>query len=130
MTSRGASEWMTSVAIVMSLVTGMTTPGRFENLRVDVIRERIDVVSGETGMRAGLPDDVLVAAREVAEQDGIDGLTMRRLAAALGVAPNTLYSHFADKAALIDAVLDSRPGPTSRPSPSSDSHRASACDSS
>jgi AcrR family transcriptional regulator len=32
---------------------------------------------------------------------------MRRLAAALGVAPNTLYSHFADKAALIDAVLDS-----------------------
>jgi TetR/AcrR family tetracycline transcriptional repressor len=60
------------------------------------------------GIRAGLsPDEVLVAAREVAEQDGIDGLTMRRLASALGVAPNTLYSHFADKAALIDAVLDS-----------------------
>jgi AcrR family transcriptional regulator len=43
----------------------------------------------------------------VAEQEGIGGLTMRRLASALGVAPNTLYSHFADKAALIDAVLDS-----------------------
>ena len=60
------------------------------------------------GIRAGLsPDEVLEAARHVSEQDGIDGLTMRRLAAALGVAPNTLYSHFADKAALIDAVLDS-----------------------
>lgn len=31
---------------------------------------------------------------------------MRRLAAELGVAPNALYSHFADKAALLDALLD------------------------
>jgi AcrR family transcriptional regulator len=58
-------------------------------------------------MRAGLSSaEVLATARELAEHDGMDALTMRRLAAALGVAPNTLYSHFADKAALIDAVLD------------------------
>jgi AcrR family transcriptional regulator len=32
---------------------------------------------------------------------------MRRLAAELGVAPNAIYSHVADKATLVDAVLDS-----------------------
>ena len=32
---------------------------------------------------------------------------MRRLADRLGVAPNSLYSHYADKAALVDAFLDS-----------------------
>ncbi len=32
---------------------------------------------------------------------------MRRVATELGVAPNALYSHFADKATLVDAVLDS-----------------------
>lgn len=31
---------------------------------------------------------------------------MRRLADQLGVAPNALYSHFADKGALLDALLD------------------------
>jgi AcrR family transcriptional regulator len=32
---------------------------------------------------------------------------MRRLAEGLGVAPNALYSHFADKSALLDALIDS-----------------------
>jgi AcrR family transcriptional regulator len=50
---------------------------------------------------------VLLAARDVVERDGAEALTMRRLAARLGVAPNTLYSHYPDKAALLDAVLDS-----------------------
>jgi len=32
---------------------------------------------------------------------------MRRLAEGLGVAPNTLYSHFPDKSALLDSLMDS-----------------------
>lgn len=32
---------------------------------------------------------------------------MRRLAECLGVVPNALYSHFADKATLLDALMDS-----------------------
>lgn len=58
-------------------------------------------------MRAGLSAaQVLEAALGLARDEGLDGLTMRRLASELNVAPNSLYSHFADKATLIDAVLD------------------------
>ena len=60
------------------------------------------------GTRAGLTADaVLAAGRELVEREGVDALTMRRLAETLGVAPNTLYSYFPDKAALLDALLDS-----------------------
>jgi AcrR family transcriptional regulator len=60
------------------------------------------------GTRAGLDrDQVLAAAREQVEREGAETLTMRRLADRLGVAPNTLYSHYPDKASLLDDVLDS-----------------------
>jgi TetR/AcrR family transcriptional regulator, tetracycline repressor protein len=60
------------------------------------------------GNRAGLnPDQVLLAARDLVRADGLEALTMRRLADRVGVAPNALYSHFPDKAALLDAVFDS-----------------------
>lgn len=60
------------------------------------------------GDRAGLSrEQVLRAARDLADHEGVDALTMRRLADRLGVAPNTIYSHYADKAALLDALLDS-----------------------
>ena len=62
----------------------------------------------EPGSRAGLRADlVLDAAREIVTGQGSEPLTMRRLAEHLGVAPNTLYSHYPNKAALMDAVLDS-----------------------
>jgi AcrR family transcriptional regulator len=50
---------------------------------------------------------MLGAARTLVMRDGAEPLTMRRLADHLGVAPNTLYSHYPNKAALMDAVLDS-----------------------
>jgi AcrR family transcriptional regulator len=60
------------------------------------------------GDRAGLDRAaVLAAARELADAEGPDALTMRRLAAALGVMPNSLYSYFPSKAALLDDLLDS-----------------------
>jgi AcrR family transcriptional regulator len=49
---------------------------------------------------------VLGAARALLAEEGSAGLTMRALAARLGVAPNTLYSHVADKTELVDLVLD------------------------
>jgi AcrR family transcriptional regulator len=59
------------------------------------------------GTRAGLSaSQILVVARELVEREGLESLTMRRLADQLGVAPNSIYSHFTDKAALVDAVLD------------------------
>jgi TetR/AcrR family tetracycline transcriptional repressor len=59
------------------------------------------------GQRAGLSrGPVLEAARRIAEEEGVDRLTMRRLAAELGVMPNALYTYFPHKEALLDALLD------------------------
>jgi|SRR6478752_2120663 len=59
------------------------------------------------GQRAGLDrQQVLAAARDLLASRGLDGMTMRALAEQLAVAPNTLYSHVANKTALLDEVLD------------------------
>jgi TetR/AcrR family transcriptional regulator, tetracycline repressor protein len=59
------------------------------------------------GQRAGLSRAlVLTAARRIADEEGVDRLTMRRLAAELGVLPNALYTYVPDKEALLDALLD------------------------
>ena len=60
------------------------------------------------GRRAGLTADaVLEAGLDLVKRQGVEALTMRRLAHRLGVAPNSLYSHFPDKSSLLDAILDS-----------------------
>jgi AcrR family transcriptional regulator len=49
-------------------------------------------------------DQVIRAARDLAEADGWPAVTMRRLAGELGVTQPVLYSAFASRQALIDAV--------------------------
>jgi AcrR family transcriptional regulator len=49
-------------------------------------------------------DRVIRAARDLAESDGWAAVTMRRIAAELGVTQPVLYSAFASRQALIDAV--------------------------
>jgi TetR/AcrR family tetracycline transcriptional repressor len=69
------------------------------------------------GERAGLnAETVIDTARRMLSDQGADGLSMRRLAAELGVLPNTLYSHVADKQALLDALVDRLLGEV-RPAP-------------
>lgn len=46
------------------------------------------------------------AALALADRDGLDGLSMRRLAEALGVGAMSLYNHIADKAELERLLLD------------------------
>jgi TetR/AcrR family transcriptional regulator, tetracycline repressor protein len=59
------------------------------------------------GERAGLTREaVLDAGLAVLEREGAAALSMRRVATELGVAPNALYSHIADKDALVDGVFD------------------------
>lgn len=48
---------------------------------------------------------VLKASRALFLRDGIDGVTMDRIVAASGIAKATLYSHFADKTAIVEAVI-------------------------
>ncbi len=55
-------------------------------------------------------DRVVAAALEIIDAEGVDALSIRRLAAALGTSPMAVYWHVQDKAALLDlvgeAVLD------------------------
>jgi len=45
------------------------------------------------------------ASRLLSELDDEDGLTIRGVARATGIAPASIYSHFADRAALLDGLL-------------------------
>lgn len=49
---------------------------------------------------------VLHKALELADQEGLHALTMRRLAQALGVEAMSLYHHFANKERLLDGMID------------------------
>jgi len=51
-------------------------------------------------------DQVLAAALEIVEAGGADRLTVRGLAATLGVAVTAIYWHVGDKQALLDGVVD------------------------
>lgn len=51
-------------------------------------------------------DDVVAAAVRLLDEVGLDGLTLRRLAAELGVSAPTLYWHVKDKRALLDLVAE------------------------
>ncbi|MGO4807605.1 TetR/AcrR family transcriptional regulator [Arthrobacter sp. 2MCAF15] len=52
-------------------------------------------------------DRVLTAAVALADEVGIDALSMRRLAQELGVVPMALYKHVANKEELLDGMVDS-----------------------
>lgn len=49
---------------------------------------------------------IVATALRIADTDGLDGLTMRRLAAELDVTPMAIYRHVADKNALVGLVVD------------------------
>jgi AcrR family transcriptional regulator len=51
-------------------------------------------------------EQVLVVARQLFAQDGADGLSMRRIAAAVGAAPMTLYRYFPSRVHLLRHIWD------------------------
>jgi AcrR family transcriptional regulator len=51
-------------------------------------------------------EGIVAAAVELADRDGLDGLSMRRLAQHLGVDAMSLYYHVHDKKALLGAMAD------------------------
>ncbi|MCF3105923.1 TetR/AcrR family transcriptional regulator C-terminal domain-containing protein [Streptomyces roseoverticillatus] len=60
-----------------------------------------------TGKRTALTrEKVLRAALDVADRDGIDKLSMRRLGAELGVEAMSLYHYLPNKAALLDGLVE------------------------
>ena len=51
-------------------------------------------------------DVVIAAAVDLADDIGVEPLTIRRLAEALGVKPMSLYHHVANKDAILDGMVD------------------------
>jgi AcrR family transcriptional regulator len=51
-------------------------------------------------------DRILAAALEVVDEQGIDALSMRKLAQSLGYEAMSLYNHVANKDDLLDGILD------------------------
>ena len=72
------------------------------------------VYRGESGVRAAARgrrvrvnrDRALHAAVALADQEGLESLTMRSLAQELGVVPMALYKHVSNKDDLIDGMVD------------------------
>jgi AcrR family transcriptional regulator len=63
----------------------------------------------DEGARPRVPlsrDRVLRAAVALADEGGVDALSMRRLAQELGVVPMALYKHVANKDELLDGMID------------------------
>jgi len=63
--------------------------------------------ASSTRARALSEAEILAAALEIIERDGIDGLTMRRLSTQLGVALGATYHHVKNKHALLALVAHS-----------------------
>ncbi len=64
-------------------------------------------MASTTGPRLPLSRDrILQAALELADEHGIDALSMRRLGQSLGFEAMSLYNHVANKRDLLDGVLD------------------------
>lgn len=56
------------------------------------------MTAGETS------DKIAAAARLIVDKEGSDAASMRRIAAAIGVTPMTIYRHYADRDDLMEAV--------------------------
>lgn len=62
---------------------------------------------GQVASDAGLSKQrVVVEAVRLADREGVDGLSMRRLAGALGAGAMSLYHYVASKDELLDAMID------------------------
>jgi AcrR family transcriptional regulator len=62
--------------------------------------------AGGAGREPLTRERILRAAIDVADADGLDGVTMRRVGQALGVEAMALYNHVPGKAALLDGMAD------------------------
>ena len=61
----------------------------------------------ETTQRAPLSRErILLAAVALADEGGVESISMRRIAHELGVVPMALYKHVADKDELLDGLVD------------------------
>lgn len=88
----------------------MATPkersGAGDPVRTLELLWRVPIPSGRGPKQRSSVDDVVSAAIEIADADGIAAVTMRAVAAHLGLTPMATYTYVPGKAELIDLMLD------------------------
>lgn len=52
------------------------------------------------------PRKIAVAGRRLLDKEGIEAVTMRRVAKAVGITPMAIYRHYRDRAGLLNALAD------------------------
>ncbi len=88
-------------------------------------REPADVPGSQRGPRPGLDLRALVeAAIALADAEGLDAVSMRRVAQLLGVSPMSLYTYVPGKGELLDLMVDACYARMERRAPADGSWRA------
>ena len=87
----------------------------------DHLRRSLELLWGvqEPGRRGPRPrhsaDEVVAAAIAIADAEGVQGLSMRRVAEVVGMSPMALYTYVASKGELLDLMVDRVLGETPDP---------------
>src|SRR5215212_1615894 len=95
------------------LATGAPFPSRL----VYSVQYTVQMARRSQAQPSGLSRErILEVALDVAGRDGIESLSMRRLAQELDVWPMSVYRYFQDKDALLDAMAAAAAADVARPS--------------
>ena len=90
------------------LRTGFTLLSAAGRLLPEVSSELSGAVSA-TSLTKPVVAPIVRAALRMIDRDGVDGLSMRRLGAALGVEGMALYRHVGNKQQLLEGVVEKLP---------------------
>src|SRR5262245_11655965 len=108
--AKASSGDLSTLKVVVKLVLCMTTP---ESLALSLMSLVFSVNNRQHRLtyNAHMPahpkvtgGQIVEAARKLLEANGRDGFSMNDVAAAVGVQTPSLYGHFSDRAALLEAV--------------------------
>ncbi len=108
--ARSAKQRATRAALTHDDIMGLAVrPDPELRRRSELLWE--DRTRGTRGPKPGFaPDDVVRAAVEIADADGIAAVTMHAVASRLGFTTMAVYRYFPNKETLLDAVIDAGTG--------------------
>ncbi|SDJ43708.1 TetR/AcrR family transcriptional regulator C-terminal domain-containing protein [Nonomuraea jiangxiensis] len=132
-----AQRWGVAVATATKVMAALRDEGLVETkvgagtlVSARAGRQRATTPRARRARRPGVPretlnrKDVLRAAIAIADVEGLDAVSMRRLAAELGVGPMSLYRHVANKDELVAQMADAVFGEPELPDPGPEGWRA------
>ncbi|MGP4097414.1 TetR/AcrR family transcriptional regulator C-terminal domain-containing protein [Nonomuraea sp. KM90] len=122
-----AQRWGVAIATATKVMAALRDEGLVV-ARVGagtVVAARPDLQQPEPPPRQALNrEHVLRTAIEIADAEGLGAVSMRRLAAELGVGPMSLYRHVANKDELVTQMVDQVFGESELPTPGPEGWRA------